>query len=92
MEIRIISARPATRPETRQYEHNDLASMREDYDFTGAERGKFFRKDAVLTPPVHLQSDVLAFLVARARESGASLDELVNDLLKEDIARLKATG
>lgn len=36
------------------------------YDFSKAERGRFYRPDAVLTPPVHLDADVLAFLAARA--------------------------
>lgn len=90
--IRIISARAASRREARQYEQGGLASMKEEYDFTGAERGRFYRKDVVLTPPVHLQSDVLAFLIARARADGSSLDELVDGLLREDIARLKSTG
>lgn len=90
--IRIISARVASRREARQYERGGVASMREEYDFTGAERGRFYRKDAVLAPPIHLQDDILAFLMARARDNGSCLDEVVNGLLREDIARLKAAG
>jgi hypothetical protein len=41
------------------------------YDFSKAERGCFFRKDAVLVPPVHLEPEVLTFLTARA--SGAMI-------------------
>jgi hypothetical protein len=66
--------------------------MKDEYDFTGAERGKFYHKDAVLAPPIHLRNDVLTFLVERARRDGASLDEVVDGLLREDIARLKAAG
>ena len=66
--------------------------MKDDYDFKGAERGKFYVKDAVLVPPVHLEADVLAFLAARAEARGASLSDLVNDLLRADIALIEAAG
>jgi len=29
--------------------------MKDEYDFSTAARGKFFRKDARLVPPVHLE-------------------------------------
>ena len=66
--------------------------MKDEYDFTGAERGKFFAEDAVFVPPVHLEPDVLAYLRSRAEARGASLDELVNGLLRADIAIVKAAG
>jgi hypothetical protein len=59
--------------------------MKTDYDFSKAERGKFFRKDAVPVPPVHLEPEVLSYLSARAAARGTSLSALVNDLLKKDI-------
>ena len=43
-----------------------------EYDFTGATRGKFYREDAVLVPPVHLELDVLEALQARARARGTT--------------------
>jgi len=59
--------------------------MKDDYDFSKAERGRFYRPDAVLVPPIHLDAEVLAFLAARAEARGVSLSELVNALLKKDI-------
>jgi hypothetical protein len=59
--------------------------MKPEYDFTDAVRGKFFKADARLVPPVHLDEDVLAYLQARADARGTSLSRLVNDLLKKDI-------
>ena len=59
--------------------------MKDEYDFSKAERGRFHRKDAVLVPPVHLEPEVLAFLSARANARGVALSELVNELLKKDI-------
>ena len=63
--------------------------MKDDYDFTGGVRGKFFRAGAALVPPVHLEPDVLAYLQARATARGTSLSALVNDLLKHDIALIE---
>jgi hypothetical protein len=64
--------------------------MKDEYDFSNAERGRFFRRDAVLAPPVHLDPDVLAFLSARAQARGIPLNELVNALLKKDIELIEA--
>ena len=64
--------------------------MKDEYDFAKAERGRFYRKDAVLAPSVHLDPDVLAFLTARAQVRGIPIDELVNELLKKDIELIEA--
>jgi hypothetical protein len=64
--------------------------MRDEYDFSRAERGRFYRSDAIMTPPVHLEPEVLEFLSARARARGLSLNELVNVLLKKDIELIEA--
>ena len=59
--------------------------MKDEYDFSNAERGRFYRPGATLAPPVHLDPEVLAFLSARAKARGVTLSELVNALLKKDI-------
>jgi hypothetical protein len=64
--------------------------MKDQYDFSKAERGKFFRPEAVLVPPVHLDPEILAFLTARAEARGVSLSELVNALLRKDIELIEA--
>lgn len=64
--------------------------MKDDYDFSKAERGRFYRPNAVLSPPVHLEPDVLAFLTTRAEARGISLSDLVNALLKKDIELIEA--
>jgi hypothetical protein len=64
--------------------------MKDEYDFSNAERGRFYRPDAALVPPVHLDPEVLAFLTARAKARGVSLSELVNALLKKDIELIEA--
>jgi hypothetical protein len=64
--------------------------MRDEYDFSKAERGKFHRPNATLAPPLDLEPKVLAFLTARAEARGVSLSELVNALLKKDIELIEA--
>jgi hypothetical protein len=64
--------------------------MQDEYDFSHAQRGKFYRKGAELVPPVHLERDVLKYLQARAEARGTSLSQLVNQLLKKDIELIEA--
>ena len=59
--------------------------MEDQYDFSTAQRGKFFREGARLVPPVHLDPDVLDYLSGRASARGISLSALVNTLLRKDI-------
>jgi hypothetical protein len=64
--------------------------MKDEYEFSKADRGRFYRKDATLVPPVHLDPDVLAFLTARAEARGISISELANELLKKDIELIES--
>ena len=64
--------------------------MKDEYDFSKGERGKFFRAEAALVPPVHLDPDILTYLSGRAAAQGTSLNVLVNRLLKKDIELIEA--
>ena len=66
---RIISARPATNAERRDYED---------------------RKDAAVDLPVYLDPDVRRYLTERAKAKGVEVSQLVNELLKRDIALIEA--
>jgi hypothetical protein len=44
--------------------------VKDEYDFTGAKRGRFFVKDALMVPRVHLETDVLSYLAACAEARG----------------------
>lgn len=66
--------------------------MKDAYDFSKAERGKFFRKNAALNIPVYLEPELRRFLSARAKAKGIEVGELVNDLLKRDIALIEAAN
>lgn len=66
--------------------------MKDEYDFSKAERGRFARPDALLAPPVHLDPEVQRFLTERAVARGLSLNDLVNLMLKKDIELIEAVG
>ena len=60
--------------------------MKEEYDFQDGERGKFYASKAKLRIPTYLDDDVRSYFLQLAESKGISLDELVNDLLKKEIA------
>jgi len=59
--------------------------MKDEYDFSEAERGKFYRKDAAVEIPLYLESTVHRYFSERAAAKGVAMGELVNELLKRDI-------
>jgi hypothetical protein len=65
--------------------------MKDEYEFSTAKRGKFFREGARLVAPIHLDPEVLDNLSKRALAEGVSLSSLINTLLKKDIERIDAS-
>ncbi len=61
--------------------------MKDEYDFTGAEQGKFYRPIEELDIPIYLDKEVKNFFVQKMRKEkqAFSLSEIVNSLLKKDI-------
>ncbi|MDP1950807.1 MAG: hypothetical protein Q8K59_06905 [Nitrosomonas sp.] len=59
--------------------------MKEEYDFSGGERGKFFREEAKLNLPVYLDDEVQAYIQQRASAKGVEVGQLVNEMLKQEI-------
>ncbi len=64
--------------------------MKDEYDFTNAERGKFYRPGMVIRLPVYLEKDIQDYLSETAERRGVTLSNLVNELLKNDIAIIQA--
>jgi hypothetical protein len=60
-------------------------TMRDEYDFSKGERGKFYNPDAQFNLPVYLEADVLNYFTAKAKAKSVELNTLINDLLKKDI-------
>ncbi|WP_089726158.1 hypothetical protein [Candidatus Thiosymbion oneisti] len=61
--------------------------MKDEYDFTDAEQGKFYRPLEELDIPIYLDKEVKNFFINKLRttERPYSLNEIVNSLLKKDI-------
>lgn len=64
--------------------------MRDEYDFSKGERGKFFKPGAQLNLPVYLDDDVRSYLQRQAAAKGKELNEIVNEMLKKDIDLVEA--
>lgn len=64
--------------------------MRKEYDFSVAERGKFYHPDNELNLPVYLEKTVQEKLLALASAKGVDLNVLVNELLKKDLELIQS--
>lgn len=60
-------------------------TMKNEYNFSAGERGKFFSPDAKQKLPIYLEDDVLAYFSDKAKHKGIDLNTLINELLKKDI-------
>jgi len=58
--------------------------MKRHYDFAEGVRGKFYRKGAKLRLPIYLDAKLQTKLERIARQRGADVSELVNQLLKKE--------
>lgn len=63
--------------------------MRDEYDFSKGERGKFYCADAKLHLPLYLEEDVQTALTKLAAEKGEDFSVFVNRLLKKDIEQIQ---
>jgi hypothetical protein len=59
--------------------------MKQEYDFSGGERGKFYHAEAELALPVYLDPDVAVFVQKVAAQKGVDVATLVNDWLRKDM-------
>ncbi len=60
----------------------DEFEMEAEYDFSNAERGKFYRPGAVFHAPVYLEPDVDEYLTYLAEKSQIDMQDLVNQWLR----------
>ena len=63
--------------------------MKDEYDFSNAERGRFYRSDAQLNIPVYLDKDVESWFAEKAKIKGVNLQSLINELLRKDISLIQ---
>jgi len=60
-------------------------SMKAEYDFSNAERGKFYHPSAVFSFPVYLEPDVNDYLSKLAEEKKVDIQDLVNEWLRANM-------
>ena len=59
--------------------------MKEEYDFSNAEQGKFYIPVEQIELPIYLDKDLLHSLEKKCQESDQTLQTLVNNLLRNAI-------
>lgn len=65
--------------------------MKQEYDFSSATRGRFYRPHADLAAPVHLDPAIRTWLASYAKSKGTTPSELVIELLRKDTEAIEAT-
>ena len=63
--------------------------MKPHYDFSKAERGKFYRKGARLRLPIYLDSQLQQRLERIAQKKGQDLGDIVSNLLAREVDLLE---
>ena len=63
--------------------------MKPHYDFSKAERGKFYRKGARLRLPIYLDGRLQKRLERIAQKKNRDLADVVNDILLKDVDLLE---
>ena len=61
--------------------------MKEEYDFTDAEQGKFYRPIEELDIPIYLDREIREFFLQNIRNTDVdfSLTKIINSLIKHNI-------
>ncbi len=61
--------------------------MKDEYDFSNAEQGKFYRPIAELDIPIYLDKEIKDFFIKNMnkKNSSFSLNKTINNLIRYDI-------
>ena len=59
--------------------------MKDQYDFSKGERGKFFNKNARLNIPIYLDEEVMIFVEKIAKTKKNDISYVVNQILRNDM-------
>jgi hypothetical protein len=59
--------------------------MKEEYDFSNAEQGKFYVPVEDIQLPIYLDKDIIQYFNEKCLTTQENLQVLVNDLLRKDI-------
>ena len=64
--------------------------MKAEYDFSKAERGKFYDPKVAFNLPIYLEKDVDEFMRKLADEKGKNVETLVNEWLRSNMQVIKS--
>ena len=81
----VAASFPRAKPGERRLCNIEINNMKKEYDFSKAERGRFYRRNAKLNLPVYLEPQVQAWFGKVAAKRGEDVGKLVNRLLKREI-------
>lgn len=59
--------------------------MKEEYNFTNAEQGKFYIPLEEIETPIYLDKDIAHFFTDKLKGKNETLQSLINELLRKDI-------
>jgi len=59
--------------------------MKEEYDFSKGQRGKFYQPNTKLNLPIYLETEVLIFVEKLATKKDENVSFIVNQLLRSDM-------
>ena len=62
--------------------------MKREYDFSKAERGKFYRKGAKLRLPIYLDVKLQSQVERLAQNKGKDIGDIVNHLVRKEVELL----
>jgi hypothetical protein len=62
--------------------------MKKEYDFSNAERGKFYRKNAEVRLPIYLGSRLQKQVESLASRTGRDMGEVVNQIVETEMRLL----
>ena len=59
--------------------------MKDEYDFSKGEKGKFYIAHAKINLPIYLEPENLSFIESIAEKKNLDFSKVVNDLIKADM-------
>lgn len=66
--------------------------MKQEYDFSNAERGKFYNPSAKMHLPIYLKPDIESFFRSIADKKKKDAASLINELLRRDMENIRTAS
>ena len=59
--------------------------MKDEYDFSKATKGKFYKKNSEFHSPIYLEKNLENYFTKLAKQKKQTLNDVVNSILSKDI-------